>query len=82
MSVESVVVIKQIVRPRSVGIDNQRLLPVIVEEESESRLVVGFHDYVLSFVPRSTNINDSSLSLMYEPRLRVACPYERDPWLL
>ena len=42
LAVERVVVIKRLVCPKSVSIDGERLLFVVVEQESHCRFVSGF----------------------------------------
>jgi hypothetical protein len=54
-SVEVLVLVEWIIRPKSVGVDCQRLLLVVVEEESNGRFVSGFLGDDVSLIAPTIN---------------------------
>ncbi len=79
-AVELVAFSKRIVRAKSVGIDSERLLLAVSQQEPNRRFVCGFrrHNVPLIGATIYEDENTGGLSCSYVPRPRRARPRERD----
>jgi hypothetical protein len=71
LAVERIVILQWIIRPKTVGIDRQRLLLAARQQESNRRFVSGFRRNHVP-LPRATISHDNALPKQIVGRLELA----------